>query len=346
MNLPKIDSVDFKFAEKARARWDNLTKPKGSLGKLEDVVCQVCAIQKTDRPIIERKRLIVFAGDHGIVQENVSAYPQEVTIQMVTGFLSGHAAICVLAQRCGIELKIVDSGIANTIQHPTLHSLHIADGTRNFLEQPAMDSEQMEHAMQTGIDLASIAKNEGIQMIAGGEMGIGNTTSASAIYASLFSLQAKEVTGRGAGLDLVGWQHKVHVVQMALKKWRVPQNQPLEILRHFGGFEIACLTGFYLGAAVEQLPAVVDGFICTAAASIAIQLQPAVRQYLIFAHHSAENGFDRVLQKLDVQPLLHLGMRLGEGTGAAIAMQLMDDGVALYNQMPTFDEARVSRNRS
>lgn len=343
MNIPEIQPVDSSFGEKAQNRWDHLTKPQGSLGKLEEIVCRLCAIQKSEMPALTKKRLIVFAADHGITQEHVSAYPQEVTKQMVRGFLSERAAICVLARHSNIELVIADAGIAGNFSHPNLLPIHIADGSRNFLKEPAMTAAQCEQAIAEGIGFAEQAKKDGVHLLGGGEMGIGNTTSASAIFASLFTINPDLVTGRGTGLDDRGRLHKVSVIRDALQKWKVDPNQPLEILRYFGGFEIACLSGLYLGCGHHQIPAIVDGFICTAAAAIAIHVAPNVRGYLIFAHHSAEIGFDRVVERLNVHPLLNLNLRLGEGTGAALAMQFIEQALHLFMEMPTFEQAEVSQ---
>jgi len=345
LNIPEVLPVRSDYAIKAQQHWDNLIKPKGSLGRLEEVVCRICAITKNDRPNITKKRLIVFAGDHGVVEEGVSAYPQEVTQQMVRGFLSGQAAICVLARIANIELKIADAGLARPFSHPDLLAIHAGSGTNNFLNLPAMTSQQMVDAIQAGIKSAGVARFDGIDLLAGGDMGIGNTAAASAIYSSLFSLNPEFVTGKGAGLDENARLRKVEVIRKALEKWQVDPQKPLEVLRHYGGFEIACLVGLYLGAAINSIPCVVDGFICTAAAAIAIEIAPTVKEYLFFSHLSAEHGFDPVVQKLQIRPLLDLGMRLGEGTGAALAMQLIESAVHLYNEMPTFEQAEVSRKK-
>ena len=346
MNFQKIEAVDLTYSQRAQKRWDNLIKPKGSLGRLEEIVCRLAAIQRNDHPHVEKKRLIVFAADHGIVEEGVSAYPQEVTRQMVQGFLRGHAAICILAKRLGIELQVVDVGIVGEVNDPDLICVPVGSGTKNFLREPAMSKTEAEKGISAGIDFARRAQADGIHLIAGGDMGIGNTTSASAIYAALFDLPPEQIAGFGAGLDNEGRQKKIIVIKAALEKWNVSSSQALEILQHFGGFEIACLTGLYLGAAIARIAVVVDGFICTAAAAIALKLAPAVGDYLFFSHHSAEKGTDLVFKELGVQPLLHLNMRLGEGSGAALAMHLFDDAIALYDRMLTFEEASVSRDQS
>jgi nicotinate-nucleotide--dimethylbenzimidazole phosphoribosyltransferase len=345
MEIPRIEPVDELFFKKAHERWDNLIKPQGSLGRLEWIVSRICAITRTSMPEVKSKRLLVFAADHGIVTEGVSAYPQDVTTQMVRGFLTEKAAICVLARKENIDLKIVDMGIAEAIFHSNLITVHINNGTQSFLKEPAMTSEEIGQALQAGILFAEQARNDGVQLLAGGDMGIGNTAAASAIYSALFKINPEFVTGKGAGLDEPGRIHKAEVIRAALNKWNVPATKPLDILQYFGGFEIAALTGLYLGAASKRIPVVIDGFICTAAAAIAIALAPACSPFLFFAHASAEMGYATVLQHLNVDPILNLEMRLGEGTGAALAMGIIDSAVNLFREMPTFEQAEVSRKK-
>jgi nicotinate-nucleotide--dimethylbenzimidazole phosphoribosyltransferase len=345
MKIPEIQPVDNRFFERAQHRWDNLIKPQGSLGLLEEIVSRICAITRNEMPSVDHKRLVVFAADHGIVKEGISAYPQDVTVQMVRGFLSGKAAICSLARKENIDLKIVDMGIACSFSHNDLITVHINNGTRNFLKEPAMTFEEMSEAFVAGVVLAREAKAQGIHLLVGGDMGIGNTTAASAIFSALLGVDPEMVTGKGAGLNEKGRLHKVEVIRAALKKWSVKDQEPGKILQYFGGFEIAALTGFYLGAASERIPIVVDGFICTAAAALAIALSSTAKEYMFFAHCSAENGCTLVLNNLNVRPILSLDMRLGEGTGAALAMSLLDSAVKLFREMPTFEQAEVSRKK-
>jgi nicotinate-nucleotide--dimethylbenzimidazole phosphoribosyltransferase len=345
MEIPWIEPVDEVSFTKAQERWDNLIKPQGSLGCLEKIVSRICAITRTNMPEVKSKRLLVFAGDHGIVAEGVSAYPQDVTTQMVRGFLTGKAAICVLARKEKIDLKIIDMGIAASISHTNLIKLHINSGSRNFLKEPAMTLDETFQALQAGIHFAEQAKTDGVQLLAGGDMGIGNTAAASAIYSARFKIDPEFVTGKGAGLDEPGRLHKAEVIRAALDQWNIPATKPLDVLQYFGGFEIAALTGLYLGAASKRIPVVIDGFICTAAATIAIALAPACREFLFFAHASAERGYGTVLQHLHVEPILDLQMRLGEGTGAALAMGIIDSAVNLFREMPTFEQAEVSRKK-
>ncbi|MCI0442480.1 nicotinate-nucleotide--dimethylbenzimidazole phosphoribosyltransferase [bacterium] len=343
MKIPKIESVDQGYFNEAQERWDNLIKPQGSLGRLEEIICRICAMTQTEIPDVGSKRLYVFAGDHGIVQEGVSAYPQDVTIQMIRNFLSKKAAISVLAKRNEIDLKIVDMGITSQSFHKDLISIHINDGTRNFLNEPAMTHDEMVDAIEAGIRFAEESHSEAVQLLAGGDMGIGNTTSASAIYSTLFELDPEMVTGKGAGLDERGRLRKVAIIRTALRKWNLPKDEPLKILQYFGGYEIAALAGFYLGAASKRIPFVIDGYICTAAASIAIALGPASKEYMFFAHNSSEGGYKTILEYLKVKPILDLDMRLGEGTGAALAMEMIQSAADLFREMPTFEQAEVSR---
>jgi len=236
-------------------------------------------------------------------------------------------------------------GIANSFSHKNLIKIHINNGTRNFLKEPAMTFEEMNEAFQAGVRFAREAKVEGIELLAGGDMGIGNTTAASAIYCALFGLDPELVTGKGAGLDENGRVHKVEVIRSALAKWNMKIGDAQKILQHFGGFEIAALTGLYIGAASEKIPVVMDGYICTAAAALAIALSSKSKEYMFFAHSSAENGYQVVLKNLNVRPILNLEMRLGEGTGAALAMFILDSAVNLFRKMPTFEQAEVSRKK-
>jgi nicotinate-nucleotide--dimethylbenzimidazole phosphoribosyltransferase len=343
MKIPEIQPIDRSYYRGAQKRWDNLIKPQGSLGRLEELVCQICAITKNEMPDFSRKTLFIFAGDHGIVEEGVSAYPQDVTVQMVRNFLANTAAICVLAKRNRIDLKIVDMGIASNISDKNLISVNLNHGTRNFLMEPAMTPEETRQAVEAGMGFAHEAVKKGTQLLAAGEMGIGNTSAASAIYSALFALDPELVTGKGAGLDEKSRHHKVETIQNAVKKWNLATSEPFKILQHFGGYEIAALTGFYLGAASNRIPVVIDGYICTASAAIACALAPLSAEYMFFAHNSAEQGYKFALERLKVKPILDLEMRLGEGTGAAIAMDILQSALDLFREMPTFEQAEVSR---
>jgi nicotinate-nucleotide--dimethylbenzimidazole phosphoribosyltransferase len=342
MQIPKIEPVDQSYFKKAQERWDNLIKPQGSLGNLEEIISRICAITRTELPSVNKKRIYIFVADHGIVQEAVSASPQDVTIQMVRNFLSQNAAICVLAKTNHIDLKIVDMGVASPCIHSDLINVHINDGTRNFLREPAMTEQELVRAIDAGIRFANESGSENIRLLGAGEMGIGNTSAASAIYCALFGLDPDAVTGKGAGLNESGRLRKVEVIRAALKKWNL-KKEPLKILQHFGGFEIAALAGFYLGSASNRIPVLIDGYICTAAAAIAIAIDPASKEYMFFAHKSSEGSHGNILDHLEIKPILDLNMRLGEGTGAALSMNIIQSAADLFCNMPTFEQAEVSR---
>lgn len=337
------------WRSKARTRLDTLTKPLGSLGHLEDLAAQFVAIRE-DRiampcgPI--GKSVYVFAADHGITAEGVSAYPREVTHQMVLNFLAEGAAINVLARLHGVELHVVDVGVdADFHAVPGLLHRKVCRGTRNMLRDAAMSGGQMYEAMGVGMQLAAEAAAAGRCLIAIGEMGIGNTTSASAITCALTGASAVVATGRGTGLDSHAHAHKMQIVEAVVATHFLGLArplQPLEILRCVGGLEIAAMTGMILGAARHKLAIVVDGFISTAAAALAVAIEPDALGYLIAGHRSQEPGHALLLEHLKLRPILTLDMRLGEGTGAVLAMPILESAIRLYMQMATFASAGVS----
>lgn len=335
----------------ALARQEQLTKPPGSLGKLEAIAVQLAALQDTGRPQMERVQISIFAADHGVAAEGVSAFPQAVTVEMVKNFARGGAAISVLAKQANATLEVVNLGTVLPVEPMAkVRDERIAAGTANFAQGPAMTDAQLTAALQAGHAAVLRAKQDGAHLFIGGEMGIANTTSASTIACALLQESPQLLAGPGTGLDNKGVAHKVAVIQRALElhgflhsnpeKW-VGKNA-LDVLRHVGGFEIAALAGAYLAAAQNGIPALVDGFISTVAALTAVRFNPNVRNWLLFAHTSAEPGHQRVLGALDAQPLLQLGMRLGEGSGAATAVPLLRLACALHNNMATFAEAQVS----
>jgi nicotinate-nucleotide--dimethylbenzimidazole phosphoribosyltransferase len=344
--FPFIQLLDYQsaLAVNVQHALDNKTKPPGSLGRLEALALQLALVQNTPQPKINTVHARVFAADHGVVAENVSAYPQAVTAQMVLNFLAGGAAINVLARQCGAELKVVNAGVASEFPvHKDLIDACIAQGTQNFLLQAAMSPEQCERALQHGINISNEFTAQSIVVF--GEMGIGNTTSAAAILHALTRWPAEQCVGAGTGSDSKGIAHKADVIARSVK--RAGENlDAMSILCEVGGFEIAMMCGAMLGAAAKRCTVLVDGFIATAAAAIVIQLVPAVRDYLIFAHVSAEAPHARWLQQLQVQPLLQLGMRLGEGTGAMMAVPVLQAACALLNEMATFESAGVSNREA
>jgi nicotinate-nucleotide--dimethylbenzimidazole phosphoribosyltransferase len=327
----------------ARRRQDQLTKPPGSLGRLERLAIQVAGITGKARPYLAHKLVIVVAGDHGVTVEGVSAYPSEVTGQMVRTFARGGAAINVLARRAGARVVVVDVGVAEALP-PELPIVHrkVAPGTANMALGPAMTRAQALQAIGVGLDMVGAEAPRGLDVICLGEMGIGNTTAASAIVATLTDSAIVDVTGRGTGIDAASWQHKVAIIERALRVNQPDRRDALGVLARVGGLEIAALVGVILGSAARRLPVIVDGFITTAAALVASELCPASRNYLIAAHRSVERGHTAALEHLELEPLLALDMRLGEGTGAALALPIVDAALALLDEMATFEDAGVS----
>jgi nicotinate-nucleotide--dimethylbenzimidazole phosphoribosyltransferase len=341
--IASAPSLRQEWFERARQRLNSLTKPLGSLGRLEEIAARVVAIRETLRPDCSKKTLFTMAADHGVTEEGVSAYPKAVTRQMVLNFLSGGAAINILCRQFGIDVMIVDIGVdGDTENLAGLRMKKVARGTQNMARGPAMSAEEMYRAMQVGIELADDAARGGYTLVGTGEMGIGNTTAASAITAVLTGRPVADVTGRGAGLDDAGLKRKREVIERAIAVNRPDTSEPLEILRTLGGLEIAGLTGVILGGAARRIPIVVDGFISTAAAAIACAAQPRVKDFLFAAHRSSEPGHEALLKFIGHAPLLDLNMRLGEGTGAVLAMALVESATKLMNEMATFSSAGVS----
>ena len=341
--IARIRPADAGAMRAAERRQAELTKPPGSLGRLEELSVQVAGILGTERPVIRGKTLIVAAGDHGVVAQGVTAYPQAVTAQMVLNFLSGGAAVNVLARKAGVELVIVDAGVATPLpEHPDLRSLLAGRGTGDITRGPAMTREQAVACVAAGVGLALVAAEGGASIIGTGDMGIGNTTASSAIVAALTGLPPSETTGRGTGRTDAELAAKAAVVERALAVNRPDPSDPLDVLCKVGGYEIGVLTGVVLGGALARRVVVIDGFISGAAALIAHCICPHVRDFLVAGHLSAEAGHRIVLEKLDLEPLLQLGMRLGEGTGAVLAMGVVEAAAATLSEMATFDEAGVS----
>jgi nicotinate-nucleotide--dimethylbenzimidazole phosphoribosyltransferase len=343
-----IRAGNHEYQSKAKHHIDVLTKPIGSLGKLEEVAAQYVAWREETTPAISGKAVYVFAADHGVTDEGISAYPRDVTPQMVYNFLNGGAAINVLARQAHSDVVIVDVGVDADFQGVKgLVERKIRRGTRNFAKEPAMTLDEVHTALKVGIELANEAKKQGRTLIALGEMGIGNTTSASAITAALTGLPAAEVTGKGTGLDAERCTRKAQVIDKALRM-HFPErpaatSDALEVLRRVGGLEIAAIAGMVLGAAAQRIAVVIDGFICTAGAAIACALAPNARAAIFAGHLSEEPGHRILLERMNLKPLLQLDMRLGEGTGAALAFHVIEASVRLYNEMATFESAGISK---
>lgn len=341
--IEKIEPLDEEAMRLAKERQDNLTKPQGSLGILEELSIKMAGIQRSPRPKIENKVIFTMAGDHGVVEEGVSAFPQEVTPQMVYNFLRGGAAINVLARHAGARVVVVDMGVAADIEaEEGLVKKKVAYGTRNMAREPAMTREQAVEAIEAGIEVFEKEFKRGVDIAGVGDMGIGNTTPSAAICAAITRRAVEEVTGRGTGIDDEAWKRKVEVIKRALEVNRPDPSDAIDVLAKVGGYEIAGIAGVALAAAAHRVAVVIDGFIATAGALIAGEIAPLAKQYMIASHLSQEVGHRVMLEHLGLKPLLNLNLRLGEGTGATLGICLVEAGVRILNEMATFAEAGVS----
>lgn len=339
-----VKSPDQAVAAAARERLDNLTKPPGSLGRLEEVAWRVAAIQGRVKPSISKKLVYTLAGDHGVTEEGVSPYPKEVTPQMVLNFLNGGAAINVLTKHVGSDIRVVDVGVDFDfgVESKGLLSRKVRRGTANFTKGPAMSRDEAVKAIATGIELADSAAAEGVTLLGVGEMGIGNTTSAAGILSVFGGLAPEECVGRGTGIDDAGLLRKADAIRRGVAVNSVDAGDPIGVLAKIGGLEIAAMAGVYLGAAKNSIPVIADGFISGAAALAAIRICPNAGHYLILSHLSEESGHKRLVEVIGQKPLFDLSMRLGEGTGAALAMSLVEASCKILSEMATFAEAGVS----
>lgn len=330
--------------QQALERQKQLTKPPGSLGQLEHIAVRLAALQRTVTPRLDAVYITVFAADHGIAEENVSAFPQAVTGQMLNNFAAGGAAICVLARTLGARLEVVDVGVKKTPgSWPSVIDTWLANGTSNFVRAEAMSQEQLSSALLAGYAAAERAKQQSAELFIGGDMGIGNTTAATALACTVLRYSPTLLAGPGTGLDKNGVCHKAEIIELALQRHKLVHADPLIALRCVGGFEIAALTGAYLRCAQQGLVVLVDGFITSVAALLAVKIAPLAGQWFIYAHRSQEPGHRYVLEALAAIPLLDLNMRLGEGSGAAVAVPLLRLACALNNEMATFAEAGVAQ---
>ncbi|MBV9462005.1 MAG: nicotinate-nucleotide--dimethylbenzimidazole phosphoribosyltransferase [Bradyrhizobium sp.] len=325
----------------AVVRQGQLTKPTGALGRLETLAIELAGLQHTERPRADRAPIVIFAGDHGIAAQRVSAYPQEVTIAMMANFAAGGAAISVLARELGSSLEVVDAGTLAQTAMPGVVVDKPRRGSRDFSQQPALTPEDLAFGLDCGQRAVMRAAASQPDILILGEMGIGNTTSAAAIAAALLDIHAQEITGLGTGLDAAGRERKAHIIDSALTHHGLAGASPEKILCDVGGLEIAAISGAIIAAAQRRIPVLVDGFIVSVAALAASRLNPSCRRYLIFSHRSAEQGHRLVLQALNAQALLDLDLRLGEGSGAALALPILRLACALHNGMATFAEAAV-----
>lgn len=348
--IKRITPLDQSLTPAVQEHLDNLTKPRGSLGRLEALALQLALISAAAGrglvPCAGPARIYTCAADHGVAAQGVSLFPQEVTAQMVRNFLSGGAAVNALTTCCGVDLKVVDVGVKGPsfTDTPGLLRHKIREGTMDMSQGPAMTEQECRQALQLGFSLASQAAEQGFRVVGTGEMGIANTTAATALYCAYLGLAPEMITGPGTGLDQEGIRHKARVIRRALEANQddVASSEPVRILAAVGGLEIACLAGLILGGAYRKMAVVVDGFISTAAYVAAWKCQPLVREYVFFAHGSAEPGHGIVLEHLNIRPILDLGMRLGEGTGAALAIPVLRAAAAMYNEMASFAQAGVA----
>ena len=344
--ISDIKPVSREWRRKAKDYLDRLAIPRGSLGELLVLAEQLSGIRETLKPSVKRKVVVTMAGDHGIVREGVSAFPQEVTPQMVHNFVLGGAAINVLAAVAGARVMVVDMGVAadlsKLVNEEKILSYKIDCGTRNMAQGPAMTREQAQRALESGIEIAGNLVRDGVELLATGDMGIGNTTPSSAILAVLSGRPVREVTGRGTGISDEALENKIRAIEKAIDINRPDAKDPVDVLAKVGGFEIGGIAGVILGAAYHKVPVVVDGFISTAGALLAKALAPSSVEYMIAAHRSLEYGHQFMLEELGLNPLLNLNLRLGEGTGAALAMNIVESAAQVIGKMLTFEDAGVN----
>ncbi|MCK5492261.1 MAG: nicotinate-nucleotide--dimethylbenzimidazole phosphoribosyltransferase [Candidatus Omnitrophica bacterium] len=341
--ISKIEKIDYSLTKETQIRLDNLTKPQGSLGKLEDLAKHVVEITRIKSPKLKNKVIFTMAGDHGVTEEGISLFPKGVTTQMVHNFLEGGAGINVLARHVGARVVVVDMGVAaDFAPEPNLILKKVAYGTKNFAHEAAMTRDEAIQSIENGIEVFEEEFNKGIDIVATGEMGIGNTTSASAIVSVVTGAPVEDVTGRGTGINDDSLANKINVIKKAIKVNNPNMDDGIDILSKVGGFEIGGLAGIIFAAASRRIPIIVDGFISSAAALIAYKIEPKAADYMIASHSSVEKGHIGVWNYLGLEPILDLNLRLGEGTGAALAMSIVDAGVKILNEMTTFGQANVS----
>lgn len=344
--IDKIRPVSLELLENAQAHLDSLTKPVGSLGELEVLAKRYVSIRNEKSPNLKNISAIVFAADHGVTEEGISAYPSEVTSQMVMNFLNQGAAVNVLANHINADITIVDIGVNYKFNdHPNLLHRKIAPGTKNFVKNPSMTRPQAEASIITGIQIAIESAKNGVDLLTTGEMGIGNTTPSSAIYSILGNARVEDVTGRGTGIDNLAFDKKISVIKKGIDLHHPDPDDPVDILAKVGGFEIGGIAGLILGAAAQNIPVVVDGFISGAGALLALKMSPSVKDYIFPSHKSSEPGHKIFFDQLMHAPLLDLNMRLGEGTGALLAVNLIESAVKIFNEMATFQSAGVSTKK-
>jgi len=341
--VKKITEPNYKLMEATQLRLNNLTKPLGSLGRLEELAKQIAGITGNENPVLKNKVIFTLAADHGVTEEGISAYPKEVTAQMVYNFLDGGSGINVLANHAKAKVVVVDIGVASKLKPSRkLIIKKIGYGTKNMSKGPAMTRDEAIRAVETGVEIFESEFRKGIDIIGTGEMGIGNTTAASAITASITQKPVEEITGRGAGLNDEGLNNKIRVIKKSLAINNPDPSDPIDVLSKVGGFEIGGLAGIILAAASKKVPIVIDGFISGSAALIAYAIEPKTKDYMIASHCSVEKGHKIILEYIGLKPLLDLNLRLGEGTGAALGINLAEAATRILTQMATFKSAKVS----
>lgn len=341
--LEKIKGLEPQAQWSAKNRLDSLTKPLGSLGRLEELVIQVAGITGQARPCIDKKTIIIMCADNGVTEEGVSSCPKSVTASVTANFTRGITGVNILSAHAGAEIKVVDIGVDELLDVQGILNRKIRRGTWNIANGPAMTLDEAVKAIETGIEVVRDLAQNGVQLLGTGEMGIGNTTTSSAIAAVLTEKSLVTLVGKGSGLTDEGLDQKINIIRKALEVNKPNPADPLDVLSKLGGFDIAGLVGCYLGAAACRIPILIDGFIASVAALIAVQMKPEARNFMIASHGSAEPGSMAVLKKMEMEPLLLLGLRLGEGTGAALAFHIIDAAFAAYNQMGTFDDAKIKQ---
>ena len=341
--LDKIRGLDAEAQAAAQARLDSLTKPLGSLGRLEDIIKQVAGITGNVRPIVNNKKIIIMCADNGVVEEGVSSCPKSVTATVTLNFTRGITGVCVLSAHAGADIVVVDIGVDAQLECSGILDKKIRRGTGNIARGPAMSREEAVKGIETGIEVVCELSKKGVNLLGTGEMGIGNTTTSSAMAAVLTRKSLEMLVGRGSGLTDEGLNNKIEVIRRAIEVNKPDASDPLDVLSKLGGFDIAGLVGCYIGAAACRIPILIDGFIASVAALTAVRMKPEIKQFLIASHGSAEPGSCAVHKAIGLEPLLILGMRLGEGTGAAIAFHIIDAAFAAYNNMGTFGDAQIEQ---
>ena len=343
LTMEKIKGLDTQTQAAAQARLDSLTKPLGSLGRLEDIVRQVAGITGKVRPVVDKKAIIIMCADNGVVEEGVSSCPKSVTASVTQNFTRGITGVNALSNHAGADIVVVDIGVDAQLEGKGILDKKIRRGTGNIAKGPAMTREEAVKAIETGIEIVFELSEKGFNLLGTGEMGIGNTTTSSAVAAILTGKSLDKLVGRGSGLTDEGLNSKIEVIKRAIEVNKPDSSDPLDVLSKLGGFDIAGLAGCYIGAAACRIPIMIDGFIASVAALVAVRLKPETKQFMFASHGSAEPGSNAVNEAIGLEPLLMLGMRLGEGTGAAVAFHIIDAAFAAYNNMGTFGDALIDQ---